>query len=84
MVSDGENISKMGGGAKPMTRFSSLTTKGGSGVARNFKREGHNFHNFCQAYFFGRTNLKLIKKQEKLQEGPGACSPGNFSKIYML
>ena len=43
------------------------TTKGGSGVARNFKRgRGHNFHIFCQAYFFGRTNLKLIKKQEKL------------------
>ena len=34
------------------------------GGARSFKGE-HNFHIF-QAYFFGRSNLKLIEKIEKL------------------
>ena len=58
--SDGGSISKVGGGgAKPMTRFSSPTTKGGSGVARNFKRGGgHNFHIFCQAYFFRQDKFE--------------------------
>ena len=41
-----------------------------SGVARNFKRErvgGHNFYTFSRVFFFfGRTNLKLIEKQERL------------------
>ena len=32
------------GGPKSMTRFSSPTTRAGSGVARNFKRGEHNFH----------------------------------------
>ena len=32
------------GGPKPMTRFSSPTTRAGSGVARNIKRGEHNFH----------------------------------------
>ena len=49
-----------------MTRFSSLPTKAGSGVARNFKRGGGIISTFFQAYFFGRTNFKLIKKQENL------------------
>ena len=40
---DGGSISKVGG-PKPMTRFSSPTTIGVSGVARNFKKErGHNY-----------------------------------------
>ena len=55
-------------GPKPMARFSSPTTKTGSGVARNFKRGGggrHNFYVFCQAYFFGGTNLKLTEKQKR-------------------
>ena len=55
-----------------MTRFFLPTPRAGSGVARNFKREGHNFHIFS-ASFFGRTNLKLIKRQEKL------CWNGYFS-----
>ena len=38
----------------------------GAGVARNFKRGRHNFHIFSSVFFFGRTNLKLIEKQEKL------------------
>ena len=68
-----------------MTRFSSLTTRGGSGVARNCKREGgHNFHFFSSVFFFNRTNLKLIKKQEKLSGGPGTCSPEKILKIYMV
>ena len=55
------------GGAKPMTRFSSPTTKAGCGVARKFKRgTGHNFHIFVKRIFFGGTNLKLIEKEEKL------------------
>ena len=63
-----------------MTRFSSPTTRAGSGGARNFKRRGGTFFTFFQRLFFGRTNLKLIKKQEKLyKEGPGACSPGKFT-----
>ena len=37
---------------------------------------------FSNVIFFGRTNLKLIGKQEKLY--PGACSPEKFLKIYML
>ena len=36
-----------------------------SGVARNFKKGGHNFHIFFKRIFFGRTKLKLIEKQEK-------------------
>ena len=69
-----------------MTRFSSLrpTTRGGSGVARNCKREEGIISTFFQVFFFNRTNLKLIKKQEKLSGGPGACSPGKFLKIYMV
>ena len=39
----------------------------GSGVARNFKGGGHNHHIFLKRIFFGRTNLKLIEKQEKPQ-----------------
>ena len=49
---------------KPMTRFSSSTTKDGSGVARNFKRGGggiiSTFYFGVFFRFFGRTNLKLI------------------------
>ena len=48
-----------------MTRFSSPTTKAGSGVAKNFKGESI-ISTFFLASFFGRTNLKLIKKLEKL------------------
>ena len=46
-----------------MTRFSPPTTRADSGVARHFKRGRHKFPAY---FFFGRTNLKLIKKQEKL------------------
>ena len=35
-----EAFLKWKGGPKPMTRFSSSTTKDGSGLARNFKRGG--------------------------------------------
>ena len=49
-----------------MTRFFSPTTRAGSGVARNFKKGvKHNFHIFF-TFFFGRTNLKLNRKQGKL------------------
>ena len=34
--------------------------------------------------FFGKTNLKLIEKQESLKGGPGACTLGKILKIYML
>ena len=66
-----------------MTRFSSSTTRAGSGGARNFERREPRGHKF-PAYFFGRANLKLIKKQEKLWGGPGICFPGNFLKVCML
>ena len=48
-----------------------LELRGGSDVARNFKRGGHNFYIFSQACFFGRTKLKLIEKQERLLGGSG-------------
>ena len=69
-----------------MTRFSSSTTKDGSGVARNFKTGGggHNFHIFSSVIFFGRTNLKLTKKPGKFQGSLKACSPWKFLKICML
>ena len=58
---------------------------GSSGVARNFKRGGgHNFHILFNRILFGRTDSKLIEKQEKLLGGPGASFPGKFLKIYML
>ena len=47
-----------------MTRFFSPNNQAGSGVARNFKRGGALFPHFFPARFFGRTNLKLIVKQE--------------------
>ena len=40
-----------GRGVKPMTRFSSSTTKDGNGVARYFKRVGHNCHIFSSVFF---------------------------------
>ena len=50
-----------------------------SGVARNFKRGGGGIiSTFFSSVFFGRTNLKLIEKQERLLRGPGACSPGKI------
>ena len=67
-----------------MTRFSSLTTRAGSGVAKNCERGEGIISTFFQRFFFNRTNLKLIKKQENLSGGPGACYPGNFLKIYMV
>ena len=51
-----------------------------TGVARNFKKGW----SIISTFLFGRTNLKLIEKQEKLCGGTGACSPEKFLKIYML
>ena len=67
-------------GPKPMNRFSSPTTRGGSGVARNFKRGRVGIIStfFVKRIFFGRTNLKLIKKQEKLSGGSGGMLPRNI------
>ena len=31
-----------------------------------FKEGAHSFHIFSRVFFFGRTNFKLIEKQEKL------------------
>ena len=67
-----------------MTNFLHLQPRAAVARREILKWRGHNFHTFCQAYFFGRTDLKLIKKQEKLLGNPGACSPGNFLKIHML
>ena len=66
------------GGPKPLAGFFSPTTRAGSGVARNFKREGGIITAFFQAYFFGRTYLKLIKKQEKPRGVRGHALPENF------
>ena len=64
VFSDGGSISKVGG-PKINDQIFSPTTRVVSGVARNFKR-GSIVSTFFSASFFGRTNLKLIKKQEKL------------------
>ena len=53
-----------------------------SGVARNFKRPW--FPRFLGIFFFGRTNRKLIEKQERLWGVRGACFPEKILKIYML
>ena len=37
-----------------------------SGVAKNFKRGGHDFHFFLSVFSFARTKLKLIGKQKML------------------
>ena len=55
-----------------------------SGVEGNFKRGGDNFNIFFKCIFFGRTNVKLIVKQERFYGGPGACSTGKCLQIYML
>ena len=34
---------------------------------------------FSKRIFFGRTSLKLIEIQEKLEGSPGPCSPGKFA-----
>ena len=50
-----------------MVRFFSPTTRAGSGGARDFIKGGTAIiSTFFSSVFFGRTNLKLIKKQEKL------------------
>ena len=73
----------MWGGPKPMTRFFSPIIKTGSGVARNFKKgEGSIiFTFFVERIFFGKTNLKLIKKQGMLLGVRGLAPPENFSKF---
>ena len=43
-----------------MTRFSSSTAKDGSGVARNFKRGGINFHIFSSVFFSSKFCLNFL------------------------
>ena len=53
IASDGGSIFKGGGRPKPMTRFSSPTTRAGRGVARNFKwRRGVIISTFFSSVFF--------------------------------
>ena len=72
------------GGRKPMTRFSSSTTKDGSGVARNFKRGGGAYFLIFPSVFFA-AELGLIwswlKKQESSRGVRGHAPPGNFWKF---
>ena len=49
-----------------------------------FKEGASNFHIFSSVVFFGRINLKQVEEQKRAQEGPGACSSGNFLKIHVL
>ena len=53
-VSDGGSFSKVEGGPKPMNTFSSPIVKGGSGVARNLKKEGGSINStfFVERFFF--------------------------------
>ena len=39
---------------------------------------------FISVVFSVRSSLRQIEKQRKVSENPGACSPGKFSKIYVL
>ena len=52
--SDGGSICKVGGGPKITTRFSSLTTRAGSGEARNCKRGEGIISTFFQRLFFSK------------------------------
>ena len=77
--SDGGNISKVcGGGAKTNDQIFSPTTRTDSGVARNLKKRGHNFHIYFQRFFFGRTNLKLIRNKKNSRGVRGHAPPENF------
>ena len=67
-----------------MTRFSSLTTRAGSGIARNCKRGKGINSTFFQLFFFNRTNLKLNKKQEKLSGVRGLDPPGNLHGVMAI
>ena len=83
-TSDGGSISKVGG---PKTNDQIFFTYNQNRQWRSEKLQnggGHNFHFFQASFFFNRTILKLIKKQEKLSGGPGACSPRKFLKIYVV
>ena len=53
-----------------------------SGAARNFKRGGI-ISTFFQAYFFGRTNLKLVEKQlrEAIEGSGGMLLRKNFANL---
>ena len=42
------------------------------------------FVTFSSAVYLGRVNLKQLKYQKRLQEGPIACSPGKILKICIL
>ena len=45
---------------------------------RKILKGGGTVSSFFQAYFFGRTNLKLIEKQERLQGVRGHTPPKHF------
>ena len=50
------------------------------GEAKNFKRRGAIiFTFFKRIFFFGRTNVKLIEKQER-----GHAPPKNFENLYAV
>ena len=80
--SDGGSISKVG---EPKSNEQIFFTyiQGRQWRSKKFKKKGGSIIStfFVEGIFFGRTNLKLIKKQEKLWGGPGTCSPGKFSKF---
>ena len=38
---------------------------------------------FISVCFSGRANLKQFEEKTTL-EGPGACSPGKFLKVYIV
>ena len=77
--SDGGSISKVGD-LKPMTRFSSSTTKDGSGVARNFKG-GHNFHIFPSVFFSAELIWSWLRNQWSSRGVWGHALPRNFWKL---
>ena len=70
----------------PWLKITSYITQYISGEARNFKRGGSIISTSFQAFFlfFGRINLQMIEKQERLYGGSGGMVPRKILKIYML
>ena len=74
----------MGGRAKTNDQIFSPKTRTGSGVARNFKRAGHNSHIYFQRIFFGRSKLKLIRNKKTLGGSEGMLPRKIFENLHAI
>ena len=72
-----------GGGAKTNDQIFFIYNQGRQCVARILKEGGGIISTFLVKHiFFSRTNLKQIKKQEKLLGVRGHAPPGNFENLH--